>query len=258
MLFKRTEYHYTPRCIAFIDILGFREIVKRSILDVSVLRSTCSAIHAIRRPYFDEYLSQSALIIRGGSRKTEPVVTQFSDSLVLSRRVCDIAELVIDVAQAVHILIAHGMTSRGSIVTGQLVHDDQILLGPAMVEAYAIEGFQPYPAIIVPRSIVVQMDESINLEQNDIPRVLKATVEQAKALLAPLTDEYLYVDYFNHFPNLIQYEDGSADRHYRQLRDLIIRGIADAKNIKIRDKYQWMAQQFNQSNVVTLGVHRIV
>ena len=92
----REDSKYEDRAILFLDILGFSSTVAKSVNNSDKLAQIIAAIHSLRRPHFDEYLSQTALIMRG-DRYPEPQVTQFSDSIVISRPERDIVELVEDV-----------------------------------------------------------------------------------------------------------------------------------------------------------------
>lgn len=241
---------YLQRCVVFIDILGFAKFIERSQFDQQVLQNLVDAIHSIRRPHFDEYLSQSALIVRG-ERNEEPRVTQFSDSIVISRRVKDLAELVLDAAQAVHALISHGLLCRGSVAVGSLIHDKQLLLGPAVIDAFKTEKAQPYPAILVSQSIREEMRKRGTGDLLEGTWINSHSVKSAVAMLHPLSDEYWFVDYFNDYPGVINYDDGSG--HFRRMRELIVDRYMSADDEHVKDKYRWMHSHFNMSNLVKHG-----
>lgn len=238
---------YSNRAVVFLDILGFREAIKSTALNEALLDKVSGAIHSIRRPHFDEYLSQTALIIRG-KRSSEPKVTQFSDSIVISRPEHEIAELVLDTAQAIHGLISSGMVCRGSIAIGKLIHNEQLLFGPAMLTAYENESVQPFPAVILTNKIALKVFNS------RCGTVLKGTwlnpsnILFAKEILKTLSDEYYFVDYFNHYERVVQYEDGAL--HFKNMREMIVNNYLTSQNEKVREKYAWMITMFNNSNVI--------
>ena len=81
---------YSKRAVAYIDILCFSAEIKRALNGSELQNNLIQAIHNLRSPYYDEYLSQVAIDARrmlggDGERPKEPKVTQFSESIVISR-----------------------------------------------------------------------------------------------------------------------------------------------------------------------------
>lgn len=130
---------YTIRTIAFIDILGFKDLVisqkAQKIADIIDELHRYALLEAEEANF--EYISTLE-------------VAYFSDSIVLS---CDnnldygfiqnIMNLQIE-------LMRKGIFIRGCITKGELYHKDNYIFGPAIIEAYEEEAkLAKYPRIIL-------------------------------------------------------------------------------------------------------------
>jgi hypothetical protein len=134
---------YPERFCAFIDILGFRELVARLGNDsgaVEALRNVLSEVHnpklpGLADPMFVDYRTQS-----------------ISDAVALST--LPIAEGLLmlfgSLNQLTFNLLSEGYFVRGAIVRGRLYHDYGMIFGEALVHAYDLETtVVRYPRIMV-------------------------------------------------------------------------------------------------------------
>jgi hypothetical protein len=132
---------YSERYVAFIDILGFREIVKRSEADprlYEALVKTLSEIHA-REPL-------------GGEETVDFQFQTFSDSIVISAASSKIglAYLLNSIHSLTLGLMQESLLIRGGIAKGKLYHEKGVMFGPAFIQAYEIEQtIANYPRVIL-------------------------------------------------------------------------------------------------------------
>ncbi|HEY3875609.1 MAG TPA: hypothetical protein VGM92_09040 [Candidatus Kapabacteria bacterium] len=151
---------YKKRVVAFIDLLGFKSMVDRTLssdgdviaTEVAKIAETISTFRTnVQSPIFED-------------TDDRPLLTHFSDSLVLSfnpeyegevlRHFSAIRSLITDLIQH------HYVACRGAITYGWIHHsrDDRmgdVLFGPALIEAYNKERFQAkYPRIIIDNDVV--------------------------------------------------------------------------------------------------------
>jgi len=133
------------RAVAFLDILGFRELVTRIDKDADLfkrLRNTLKVTYSEKRRWAKRRES--------AANNADPAVmfipardvqfTAFSDCIVSStprKHALALALVTQDLASR---LLAQGFLTRGAIVEGRAYHDGQILIGPAIVEAYELES----------------------------------------------------------------------------------------------------------------------
>lgn len=142
---------YQTRVLAYVDVLGWRELIKNSVHDPSVMNVVSRAVQSLTS-------AQTALARvkakAAGTWKKDmfPEVTVFSDTIVAS---CVMDELAIEVlvgqVQMFCVtLMQSGLYTRGAIVRGHLHHRDGVIIGPALVDAYLLENkIAKYPRVVV-------------------------------------------------------------------------------------------------------------
>jgi hypothetical protein len=137
---------YEERYVAFIDILGFREMVAR--------------MGRAPRFYDDMLLNLSAmrrtLPPREDKALTDLRVQTFSDSIVLSTGPTPdgLWHLLFVVHDLTNALLPRGIFIRGGVARGRMHHEDDILLGEAMVEAYDLESkVAGHPRIVLSKRV---------------------------------------------------------------------------------------------------------
>lgn len=134
---------YEERYVAFIDLLGFANIVRQTETDSAPNR-------------YDALVKSLTGI---GSRIDADVdigdnfrFQTFSDSIVMSSNVESMGLLhILDATSRLFIsLLTEGLLMRGAIAKGKLHHDEEIMFGPAFLRAYDIEGrVAKYPRVIL-------------------------------------------------------------------------------------------------------------
>ena len=138
---------FIQRCVAFLDFLGFRKLVEQIEGDPQRASALLKDLRAPRELY--EHLSPHFCRPR-----EEPLrITAFSDSIVVSSShpylVTHLANSFYGAALYKRLLI------RGGIAIGTLYHDDEIVLGSAMIRAYEIESTIAHsPRVVVDDQVV--------------------------------------------------------------------------------------------------------
>jgi len=134
---ERVEYQ--KRFVAFIDILGFRDIIDRSTCEPPEIKIE-DILSALNYP---DPVGKGKMIIGevGDISNSDHKVTQFSDCIVISAEYSDkgLLNLVDHIERIAFNLLKLGFFCRGGISSGSLYHDSNIVFGPAMIEAYDLE-----------------------------------------------------------------------------------------------------------------------
>lgn len=122
---------YEKRIVVFMDILGFRDHVKKSETDRERIKRIARAIETIHaHTRIDEEWGQHQ-------------VTQFSDCVVVSyltKQPSAVFDILLTVSVLQKELASQGFLVRGGITAGDLIHDGHKAFGPALVEAHRMES----------------------------------------------------------------------------------------------------------------------
>lgn len=134
------EIKYSKRIIAYVDILGWTHATTK--IAPPFLFDALKPI--IQRAEFNSQAHRDALIEELGDR-VNPLMLEvqfgfFSDSLVMSIPVEFRGRIYDTISHITVKLLQNGFAVRGGITSGDLYHLDQIIFGPALVEAHALES----------------------------------------------------------------------------------------------------------------------
>jgi len=191
-------------------------------------------------------------------------VTQFSDSIVVSYLKDEpngsgVSSMLWDVHRLQLELVTSGILLRGAITSGLLYHDQNLIFGPALNEAVALEKLASYPRVILDGQI---------LEEAGLRRSARTTqkfeaTRSISSMVAEDLDGLYYVDYFNVHPDDFG-EDWDDLRGYLELLRSLIKGLANKRELTIKVKHSWLRTKFNEmagplqkSGFRELGGHQI-
>jgi hypothetical protein len=139
------KVRYEDRMVAFLDILGWSQLVTESQRRPTLL-SRLAAVQLSAHIY--DHLAQRIQHPLGET------VTHFSDSLVFSwpwpSNHDDLSRALLDLSGILHRLLRSRFLVRGAVVRGKVFHKPSVIFGPAIIEAYTLESSAAiYPRIIV-------------------------------------------------------------------------------------------------------------
>lgn len=164
----QTQAIYERRLCAFVDILGFGDLVRLSCerpdLQTRIRQLLREVVLA--RPVWEQdgpvQVIEARLARQGASdpkHQAEVLVREyaaaergssFSDSLVLSATLNDraITGLVTSLLILSRGLARLGKYARGAVCLGPLCHEQDLCFGPALINAYDLEKNAEYPRIV--------------------------------------------------------------------------------------------------------------
>ena len=245
MAFKDVKYmepmfphqQYEDRLVAFIDILGFKELVGDTATDVKKLRHLTAAL----KDLYDRIWLWEA----DGSYSSF-AFTQFSDSIVISSLAgtADSFEMLQQLLLGLMELVdSYDILVRGGITRGLLIHDRVMVVGPAMVEAYNLESkVAKYPRIIIAKELKEQieadLEESIR-SQTNLPEV-----PGFSRLFKTDDDGWCYLDYVE--PDEAYFHILDKEDHLKVLDQLTQKGLQHPKE-EVRRKYPWLQKKVDEA-----------
>lgn len=140
---------YDKRFVGFIDILGFADLVQRGDRTPELRAQVIEALRKVRSTP------------NPGSGETDLRFQNFSDSLILSTRPSAVGlwHLLLSLDALAWNLLQIGVLVRGGVSLGGMHHDDEIVFGVGVIDAYRIESrVAKYPRIAISKAVLKAAD----------------------------------------------------------------------------------------------------
>ncbi|GIP59102.1 hypothetical protein [Paenibacillus woosongensis] len=229
--------NYQERNVAFIDILGFSNLINKSETNPQILIDVYESLKILKE-YKDNITSFN-------SDELSPQVSVFSDNVVISyinNNKDSEYYLVLDCIVLYLSLLAKGILVRGGITTGALYHDKDIVFGPALVKAYHIESnYSIYPRIVC--------------DDTNYGLIIEGSLYKRDF------DGLVYIDPID---NLEAVGNGIKESPYEFLSKIynVIMGIEFTNNLGVDAKILWLRNYMNrcfikdEDKIVTLNQPR--
>ena len=159
---------YDDRYCAFVDILGFRQLIESLSKDPQQVAALRNVLRRVRNP-----ATSAKEVVRAQSISDAVALSAEVNADGLSAMFRMLTYLSID-------LLCQGFLVRGAVVKGPLYHDDSMVFGKALVDAYHLESeIARFPRIMVSREV-----------REDILRLRPALMEH----LRQSDDGPMYID----------------------------------------------------------------
>ena len=217
-----SPHAYEDRYLAFVDVLGFADLVNRS-------RSAPQIVEQLHQALYS--LSTRTRTARSELLRLE--ATSFSDTVVLSVPVgaTELLRMVEIIDEFSVALLRNNMLFRGAIVQGPVLHTEDYVFGPALITAYRLEtNISFHPRIIFDAPVFA---------------VARSEEELQRYLVADPYD----VPYLNPFARWESNEALGQDAlsELVQLQSVIANGLmVGASSPSVGEKYKWLARKLNR------------
>lgn len=133
--------------VAFIDVLGFRAMI----YDLRHKPHLKPKIHQVLEAFRDVDLRYK----KDQKFFSQLKATCFSDSLVISSNDLDAERFVFAIGDLQARMLFNGILLRGGITKGLLFHEEGIIYGEGLIEAYDIESKKAkYPRVVLSQDFV--------------------------------------------------------------------------------------------------------
>lgn len=235
---KGNEYQFRKSYCGYLDILGFSEKIMKN--DI---------------PFFNKYLKtlNTELIHIHKNHDLHNVkglksfeLKVFTDNFVFGLPWVDrfgeseLGEIFEVLAHIQLTFIKSDVYIRGAISLSELFMNENIVLGPALIEAYKLESEKAiYPRIILSQNMVKVIEEHMGYYADH------KTSPQNQTFLIDVDGfyfiNYLFILFFDN-----QYSDIQIKKELLEHKKSIIRNLEKFKNnFKLFDKYSWSAKYHN-------------
>ena len=229
---------YSQKYVAFLDILGFKEIINEKSPDW------------IKLHIYDEVRKVDTLFHSDLYGKLLPQTTcnalEFviiSDSIIISLpitmdRAFETFFMACVTLQRMFLRSSNPILLRGAISKGDYFHYDHITFGPALTQAYLLESSMAiYPRVIIDN--IIQVSETGETKGTLLPSICLYD-----------GDGFQYLDYVR-FALMFHDDDGSDCMRINQL--IISCREKYKSNPSIYGKYNWLANKFNSALEFVFG-----
>lgn len=162
LTFDRKTMNYEMRIVAYIDIIGWTERTSKSKVDNKIQR----AMNIFEQEhYFNSREYKERLRKEADERATIHLIRDFekvecaifSDNLVISTPIEFEKNIFVTIGRIRRILLEEGFLTRGGIAIGPLYHEENVILGPALIEAVKLEKEASFPRILCSDSMIRHM-----------------------------------------------------------------------------------------------------
>jgi len=253
----KKEKGYENRVVAFVDILAFKDKIKKTVdangepiqLEVDSIIEAYESIRGVWELDLGKHSPEMRAIIKKGKTKSK-IITMFSDCIVISfleNEESEIFSTLLELKWMIMKLISHGFLCRGALTYGKLFHTNQMIFGPALIEAYEIESKAAlYPRIILSKELI----EIAGRNHSKHSHSSHSEMEYVRALLKEDTDGMYYIDYFLGAQSELDDPENDFPSYIEMVSEVVKSGITSTKP-EIRIKYKWMQKKIN--NVIKMG-----
>lgn len=155
---------YKDKFIAFIDILGFNEIIKNDKIPLDEILAILENFSMKSEFKEGKYIPFTSLCPSSEKIKADFDLCsiQISDSLIVSSEVsiASVINLLFLCKRSIFKLAQYGLLCRGYITRGEVHHTHNQIIGKGYIEAYINEGKYPFPYTRIDEKVYAYIFES--------------------------------------------------------------------------------------------------
>jgi len=224
---------YEERIICYFDILGWKEKIKATENDDLKVKEMYD--------YYSYFINSFKEI--ENNKRTYPTikVNIVSDSFFISWSIMyrELTMTILNILKfQIQKMLMNDLLVRGGIFKGKLIHEKEILFGPALNKAYELENkCSKYPRIIFNDDIKSEFFHDYRGEESD-------PFNRYSRCLKQDTDCFYYLDYLAFHKNTLIEENIDQKAFYSKLKHVILEGLK-CSDPSIKMKYEWLKVKFN-------------
>jgi hypothetical protein len=248
---------YERRLIAFIDILGFKDIVKQSETNSSKIELIYSVLEYLKdwegsKKWDLKFLEIEEDAQKKGVRKFDlrgkTNTTSFSDSIVVSVKVDkDVNEmastLIVNLAYLGTVLLEKGILLRGGLTIGNIIHiDNGTVFGQGLIDAFMLETRSAkYPRIVLSDKLLNELNYPLHTKKNRYP------YHQYLARFDDGCVGFHQLIYYQVIQSWTEMTPELLTGSLRSVRKVIVSGLDSSfEKPEVFEKFKWLKDQYNR------------
>lgn len=224
---------YEKRLVGFIDILGFKKHTENAQKDndISTIVNSLDAIYQLLQEHYNEHQIHDVR------------VTTFSDSIIFSvpLNMTNLDNLFFSLLPLIWLqadmLMNHKVLMRGGLAYGDIYHNDKMVFGTAVNQAYHLESkVAIYPRIVVDNSVT----EFFKTQKLQTDQAWQNDWHQVEKLIKKDGDGVNYINY-------IEGSETEYEEHYPAFIQHLKQFVAENQHlsVSIKQKYDWLSKDIN-------------
>ncbi len=229
---------YEDRFVAFVDILGFKDLIKRTYgpnksVDPSQIREALQVPDPVEREMV--VVGRIGDIADSGHR-----MAAFSDCVVITTDPSEngLIHILHHIAKIGFRLIQLGFLCRGGVSRGLVYHQNEMVFGPALIDAYRLEQSANMPRVILQEEV---MNMGLSVE-SPVHKIFRKFTRKDN-------DGKYYVNTLRVIRQIMDTESGPPDE-IREMCNRIERHLLNelarlSKDIHKKEKVEWFKNYFD-------------
>ncbi|MFM2018777.1 MAG: hypothetical protein RL007_2433 [Bacteroidota bacterium] len=264
-----TDINYENRIVAFVDILGFKEIIKKSERNLKKLQLLYQTLEFLKKRENSYKWNLQLIEIEEDAQKkgvsnfdiqSLTTCTCFSDSIVVSVKCTDnnineiTSTLIANLSYIGAQLMTEGILLRGGITVGKLIHlDNGIIMGQGLIDAYQLESNSAkYPRILISEKLIKSLNYPIDTKKNRYP------YHQYLQRFEDGCVGFHQMIYFQVLQSSNMLDKQMLKRELKKIRKTIINGLDDNfEHSETHLKYLWLKKEYEKLIMTTIEKEKI-
>lgn len=244
----RDSLRYEARVVAFLDVLGWSQAIAASEKSHDTVQQLGIAMAGL-----NSHAEMNIWQRRHGGPDGwpgDPMITHFSDSLLISCRADEHAKFWLEwtLSSVIQQMLFNGFVVRGAVCCGSMLHRESLAYGPALIAAYELERKAAlWPRVILDPTLGQAWGEGAPItSQNGVP------LGRHKPWRC-FEDNWFFFDYLGQHHRLFdsdpkEFASSMNGTFMPKWRELIKKRLAThANTASIFAKYAWLARYFNKT-----------
>ena len=264
-----SDINYENQIVAFVDILGFKEIIKQSEQSLKKLNLLYQTLEFLKKRENANKWNLQLIEIEEDAQKRGvsnfeieqlTACTCFSDSIVISVKCNDknineiTSTLIANLSYIGAQLMTEGILLRGGITVGKLIHlDNGILMGQALIDAYQLEtNSANFPRILISNKLIKQLNYPIDTKKKRFPYHLYLERFEDGCV------GFHQMIYFQVLQTSNILDKQKLKRELKKIKKTIINGLDNNfEHADTHSKYLWLKREYEKLIITSIEKEKI-
>ena len=247
---------YQERLVAFIDILGFSDIVRKSERSPGSINLIYESLKFLKGREISTNWDLQLIEIEEDAQKRDMEefniadrtnCTSFSDSIAVTVK-CDenninesFSTLISNLSYVGATLMMKGILFRGGITIGNVVHTtDGIIFGQGLIDAYQLESKSAvFPRVLLSDRLIKKLNYPLESKKNRYP------YHQYIKRFSDGSVGFHQMIYFEVLQTWVEMSQTKLTQSLNKIKNTIIKGLDSSfENPRVFEKYLWLKSEY--------------